>query len=69
MIKIMADSTAYIPKEYAEKNNVTIIPLRYLYKDEEFVEGWPGEFDEFFEDFTKTKLLNMTKQLIMAMKL
>ena len=62
MIKIMADSTSYIPKEYAEKNNVTIIPLRYLYKNEEYIEGWPGEFDEFFEDFTKTKIFPKTSQ-------
>lgn len=62
MIKIMADSTAYIPKDYAEKHNITIIPLRYLYKDEEYIEGWPGEFDEFFEDFTKTKIFPKTSQ-------
>ena len=62
MIKIMADSTAYIPKEYAQQNDITIIPLRYLYKNEEFVEGWPGEFEEFFEDFTKTKLFPKTSQ-------
>ena len=62
MIKIIVDSTAYTPKEYAEKNNITVIPLRVLYKDEEFDEGFPGTFDAFFEDFTKTKIFPKTSQ-------
>lgn len=62
MIKIIVDSTAYTPKEYAEKNNITVIPLRVLYKDEEFDEGFPGTFDAFFEDFTKAKIFPKTSQ-------
>ena len=31
MIKIIVDSTAYTPKEYAEANDITVIPLRVLY--------------------------------------
>lgn len=62
MIKIIVDSTAYTPKEYAEKNNITVIPLRVLYKDEEYDEGFPGTFDAFFEDFTKTKIFPKTSQ-------
>ncbi len=62
MIKIIADSTAYMTKEYAKEHNVSVVPLRYLYKDKEFVEGWPGEFDEFFDDFTKTKIFPKTSQ-------
>ncbi len=62
MIKIITDSTAYTPKEYAEKHDITVVPLRYLYKDQEFVEGWPGSYDAFFEDFTKTKIFPKTSQ-------
>lgn len=62
MIKIIADSTAYITKEYAEKHNITIVPLRVLYKGEEFDEGYPGTFDAFFDDFTKTKVFPKTSQ-------
>ncbi len=62
MIKIITDSTAYTPFEYAQKHNITVIPLRYLYKGEEFVEGWPGSYDDFFEDFTKTKVFPKTSQ-------
>ena len=62
MIKIIVDSTAYTPKEYAEANDITVIPLRVLYKDKEFDEGFPGTYDEFFEDFTKTKIFPKTSQ-------
>ncbi len=62
MIKIITDSTAYTPKEYAEANDISVIHLRYLYKDQEFVEGFPGTYDEFIEDFTKTKIFPKTSQ-------
>ncbi len=62
MIKIITDSTAYTPKEYAEANDIAVVHLRYLYKDQEFVEGFPGTYDEFIEDFTKTKIFPKTSQ-------
>ena len=62
MIKIIVDSTAYTPKEYADANDITVIPLRVLYKGNEFDEGYPGSYDEFFEDFTKTKVFPKTSQ-------
>lgn len=62
MIKIIVDSTAYTPKEYADANDITVIPLRVLYKGNEFDEGFPGSYDEFFEDFTKTKVFPKTSQ-------
>lgn len=62
MIKIIVDSTAYITKEYAETNDITVIPLRVLYKENEFDEGFPGTYDAFFEDFTKTKIFPKTSQ-------
>lgn len=62
MIKIIADSTAYTPEDYAKEHDISIVPLRYLYKDEEFVEGMPGTFDAFFEDFTKSKVFPKTSQ-------
>lgn len=62
MIKIISDSTAYITKEYAEENDITIIPLRYLLKDKEYEEGYPGTFDEFFKVFTSKKIFPKTSQ-------
>jgi len=62
MIKIITDSTAYIPKEYIEENDITVVPLRVLMGEEEFEEGLPGSYDSFFENFTKTKLFPKTSQ-------
>ncbi len=62
MIKIISDSTSYMTKEYAEKHDISIVPLRVLYQDTEFEEGFPGTFDKFFEDFTKTKIFPKTSQ-------
>ena len=62
MIKIITDSTAYTPKEYAEAHDITVVPLRILYKGTEFDEGFPGSYDEFYADFTKTKVFPKTSQ-------
>lgn len=62
MIKILTDSTAYLPTEYAKENDIKVIPLRVLFDDEEFDEGAPGSYDEFFEKFTRTKIFPKTSQ-------
>lgn len=61
-IKIITDSTSYITKEYAEKENITIIPLNYVFGEETGKEGSPGEFDDFFEKLETTKLFPTTSQ-------
>lgn len=62
MIKIISDSTSYMTKEYAQEHDITVIPLRVLYQDTEFDEGFPGSYDKFFEDFTTTKIFPKTSQ-------
>lgn len=62
MIKILTDSTAYLPENYAKENDIKVIPLRVLFDDEEFDEGYPGSYDEFFEKFTRTKIFPKTSQ-------
>jgi DegV family protein with EDD domain len=59
-IRIVTDSTAYIPKEYANSNNIDIVPLMVDFEGVTSSEGFPGEFEEFFdrlkisESFPKT---------------
>lgn len=62
MIKILTDSTAYVPKEYLEKEGIKVIPLRVLFDGEDFFEGLPGSYDAFFEKFTKNKVFPKTSQ-------
>ena len=62
MIKIITDSTSYIPSDYIKEHDITVVPLRVLFNNEEFEEGPPGTYDEFFEKFTKTKTFPKTSQ-------
>lgn len=61
-IKIITDSTAYITKEYAEKEKVNIVPLNYVFGEESGKEPYPGEFDEFYNKLENTKLFPSTSQ-------
>lgn len=61
-IKIITDSTGYITKEYAEKENVTIVPLNYVFGEESGKEPFPGEFDRFYNKLKDTKLFPSTSQ-------
>ncbi|HEY8361484.1 MAG TPA: DegV family protein [Tissierellaceae bacterium] len=61
-IKIVTDSTAYITKEYAERENVAIVPLNYVFGDEVGKEPFPGQFNEFYEKLKNTKLFPSTSQ-------
>ncbi|NLK44054.1 MAG: DegV family protein [Tissierellia bacterium] len=61
-IKIITDSTAYLAKEYAEQEKVTVVPLNYIFGDETGKEPFPGEFNDFFEKLKTTKLFPSTSQ-------
>lgn len=61
-IKIITDSTSYITKEYAKQENITVVPLNYIFGEETGKEGFPGEFDAFFDKLEKTKLFPSTSQ-------
>ena len=61
-IKIITDSTAYIEKEYMERENISIVPLNYVFGDEYKKEGFPGGFDEFFNKLESTNLFPTTSQ-------
>ena len=61
-IKIITDRTAYITKEYAEKEKVNIVPLNYVFGEESGEEPYPGEFDEFYNKLENTKLFPSTSQ-------
>lgn len=61
-IKIVTDSTSYIRKEYLEKEDVTIVPLNYVFDEESMKEGHPGEFEDFYTKLESTKLFPTTSQ-------
>ena len=61
-VKIITDSTAYITKEYAAQEKITMVPLNYIFGDEMGKEPFPGEFRDFFEKLKNTKLFPTTSQ-------
>lgn len=61
-IKIIADSTSYIPREYAEKKDIKVIPLSYMFEDQTYNEGYAGEFDEYFTRLKNSDSFPMTSQ-------
>ncbi len=61
-IKIVTDSTSYISKHYADMENVTVVPLNYVFDGETFKEGFSGEYDQFYIKLGSTKLFPTTSQ-------
>jgi len=61
-IQIVTDSTAYISKDYIEKNNIEIVPLSVEFCGETQKEGFPGEFDEYFDTLAKSNEFPKTSQ-------
>jgi DegV family protein with EDD domain len=49
-------------KEYVKKEEVTVIPLHYLLGEEIHTEGFPGEFETFFEKLSMSNLFPTTSQ-------
>lgn len=61
-IKIVTDSTSYISKEFIKSDDVSVVPLSYVFDGESHLEGYRGEFDEFFTKLGSTKLFPTTSQ-------
>ena len=61
-IKIITDSTSYITKDFAAKENLTVVPLNYIFDGQTYKEGFKGEYDEFFKKLGSTKLFPTTSQ-------
>lgn len=61
-IKIIVDSTAYLTREYVKKENISIVPLNYIFGEENGKEPFPGDFEDFYNKLEKTKLFPSTSQ-------
>ncbi len=61
-IKIITDSTAYLTKEYADNENITIVPLSYLFEEKSYKEGYSGEFEEYFKKLKSSNSFPTTSQ-------
>lgn len=61
-IKIIADTTASLPKEYIEKENITIFPIYYTFEGNEYAEGYPDEYEYFYEKLINSNSFPKTSQ-------
>ena len=61
-IKIITDTTSYLSKESAMEKDITVVPLKYVFGEESYIEGFKGEFDDFFDKLETTKLFPTTSQ-------
>lgn len=61
-IQIITDSTAYMTKDYVNKNKIEIVPLLVNFGGEIIKEGFPGEFNVFYEKLKNTKDFPTTSQ-------
>ena len=61
-IQIVTDSTAYIPKAYAQEHSIEIVPLSVNFSGETKDEGFPGEFEAFFQKLKTSSDFPTTSQ-------
>lgn len=61
-VKIVTDSTSYITKEYLNANDIASVPLSVIFQGTASTEGYPGEFDSFFEKLKDSQDFPTTSQ-------
>ncbi len=62
MIKIITDSTSDITKEYAQANNVTVVPLNVNFGSESYKDGIDMTAEEFYKRLADSEKLPTTSQ-------
>ncbi len=61
-IQIVTDSTAYITKANSIKNDINIVPLSVNFSGDVSLEGFPGEFKDFFDKLKNSNEFPTTSQ-------
>lgn len=62
MIKIITDSTAYIPEEYIKENDIVVLPLTVTLNEEEFLDNDTSRYQEFYQKVEASKSSPQTSQ-------
>lgn len=61
-IAIVTDSTAYIPQEMRDENNITMVPLNVIFGEEAYKEEWEITAEQFYEEMKNSEKLPKTSQ-------
>lgn len=62
MIKIVTDSTAYLPADYVQAHDIRVVPLYVHFGEEAFKEGVEISDEEFFARLKRSPALPTTSQ-------
>lgn len=62
MIKIVTDSTAYLPEEVVQRYNISVIPLNVLFGERSYKEGRDLSHEQFYKMLAQVKDLPTTSQ-------
>ena len=65
-VKIITDSSAYLPKEYAEKYDIDILPLTLNWKGESYFDGVDITAQEFYTQLAESSELATTSTVPMG---
>jgi DegV family protein with EDD domain len=61
-VRIVTDSTADLPKGLIDELDITVVPLRVHFGDEEYLDWIELDSDTFYEKLTKTAIMPRTSQ-------
>ncbi|EYE89388.1 fatty acid-binding protein DegV [Fervidicella metallireducens AeB] len=61
-IRVVVDSTAYFTKEYVSENNIDVVQLKVEFGGVTKDEGFPGEFEEFYNKLKNSTDFPVTSQ-------
>ena len=61
-IQIVTDSTAYLTRELSIEKNIKVVPLSVNFEGNVKDEGYPGDFEEFFERLKVSESFPTTSQ-------
>ena len=62
-IRIVTDTTCDLPESIAKKNNITVVPLKVIFGEKEYVEGVDITKEEFYEKLATVEELPSTAQV------
>lgn len=62
MVKFLVDSTFGVTREYAQNNDISVVSLTVLLGSHEYDEGYPDEWETFYNELARTKNGGKTSQ-------
>ena len=62
-VAVVTDSTSYIPKDYCQKYNITLLPQVLIWGEQTFADGIDIQPDEFYRRLSTAKVMPTTSQV------